>query len=135
MNYHETPIDVRWGDLDMLGHVNNVAYLTYYEQARVDTIYHIGSLSGEAGVGCVVVQANVSYKVSVEYPATLKVVTSIQKIGNTSMIFHHTLRDRDGDTVYSEADVTVVWVDRKQGGGPVSVPDFVRAWAQGQPGS
>jgi acyl-CoA thioester hydrolase len=30
-----SPIDIRFRDLDALGHVNNVVYLTYVEQARV----------------------------------------------------------------------------------------------------
>ena len=29
------PIDVRWRDLDPLGHVNNAVYLSYFEIARV----------------------------------------------------------------------------------------------------
>jgi acyl-CoA thioester hydrolase len=29
------PIDVRWGDFDMLGHVNNAAYFTYLENVRI----------------------------------------------------------------------------------------------------
>ncbi len=29
------PIDVRWRDLDPMGHVNNAVYLTYFETARV----------------------------------------------------------------------------------------------------
>ena len=31
--YH--PIEVRYGDLDPQGHVNNARYLTYLEQARI----------------------------------------------------------------------------------------------------
>jgi len=30
-----TTLEVRWRDLDALGHVNNAVYLTYLEQARV----------------------------------------------------------------------------------------------------
>ncbi len=33
---HKMPISVRWGDMDAMGHVNNAAYLTYFEQARFD---------------------------------------------------------------------------------------------------
>jgi len=30
-----TTLEVRWRDLDALGHVNNVVYFTYLEQARI----------------------------------------------------------------------------------------------------
>ncbi|MEC4114640.1 acyl-CoA thioesterase [Myroides pelagicus] len=29
-----TPIEVRWNDLDALGHVNNVYYIDYFQQGR-----------------------------------------------------------------------------------------------------
>ena len=32
--YH--PIEVRYGDLDPQGHVNNAKFLTYFEQARIE---------------------------------------------------------------------------------------------------
>jgi acyl-CoA thioester hydrolase len=38
--YH--PIEVRYGDLDPQGHVNNARYLTYLEQARIGYIRHLG---------------------------------------------------------------------------------------------
>jgi acyl-ACP thioesterase len=31
---HEKQIEVRWRDLDSYGHVNNVVFLTYLEEAR-----------------------------------------------------------------------------------------------------
>jgi acyl-CoA thioester hydrolase len=37
---HIYPLQVRWGDLDAFGHVNNATYLIYIQEARVDfTIY------------------------------------------------------------------------------------------------
>jgi len=29
------PLQIRWRDLDALGHVNNAVYVTYFEQARM----------------------------------------------------------------------------------------------------
>jgi len=40
-NYYH-PIEVRYGDLDPQGHVNNARYLTYFEQARINYIAHLG---------------------------------------------------------------------------------------------
>ena len=44
---HGVPIQVRWADLDAMGHVNNAKYLTYLEQAvsythlTLPTIYSV----------------------------------------------------------------------------------------------
>ena len=34
---------MRWADLDMLGHVNNVTYVDYLQEARVDMLRIHGS--------------------------------------------------------------------------------------------
>lgn len=33
---HVTPLQLRFSDLDRLGHVNNVIYLTYFELGRIN---------------------------------------------------------------------------------------------------
>jgi len=33
---HTSLQPLRWADMDMLGHVNNVAYFRYMEQARIE---------------------------------------------------------------------------------------------------
>lgn len=129
MRSYECNIDTRWGDLDMLGHVNNVAYMTFFETARVELISATGGLNRGDGIGSVVVQANISYRASATHPSVLKVVNTIPRIGNTSMTFHQVLQDRDGDQVYAEADITCVWIDMKTNK-PVPVPDFIREWLQ-----
>ena len=40
--YH--PIEVRYGDLDPQGHVNNAKHLTYFEQARISYMVELGCL-------------------------------------------------------------------------------------------
>ncbi|HHL53138.1 MAG TPA: acyl-CoA thioesterase, partial [Flammeovirgaceae bacterium] len=36
------PIQPRYADFDMLGHLNNATYLTYFEVARLHYFYTIG---------------------------------------------------------------------------------------------
>jgi len=38
--YH--PVEVRYGDLDPQGHVNNAKHLTYFEQARIAYLIELG---------------------------------------------------------------------------------------------
>jgi len=38
------PVEVRWRDLDALGHVNNAVYITYFEHARMA---YVRALMGE----------------------------------------------------------------------------------------
>jgi acyl-CoA thioester hydrolase len=53
---------MRWADLDMLGHVNNVVYVDYLQEARVDLLRsHAKRESGELTEGVVVVRHEVTY--------------------------------------------------------------------------
>lgn len=131
MKHHVYDIDTRWSDLDMMGHVNNVVYMTYFESARVEALCSSGGLDQQSGVGVVVVQANISYRDSATHPSRLKVVTTLKSLGNTSLVLHHSLQDREGDHLYCEADVTCVCVSL-QDGKPVSVPASLREWAEGE---
>lgn len=54
---------MRWADLDLLGHVNNVVYVDYLQEARVDLMRSqvTGSRSGGLATGLVVVRHEVDY--------------------------------------------------------------------------
>lgn len=55
---------MRWADLDPLGHVNNVVYVDYLQEARVDLMRAqvTGSRSGGLAEGVVVVRHEVGYR-------------------------------------------------------------------------
>ena len=53
---------MRWADLDMLGHVNNVVYVDYLQEARVDLIRSLlGERRDDLAEGVVVVRHEVTY--------------------------------------------------------------------------
>ena len=60
---HVYECPMRWADLDMLGHVNNVVYVDYLQEARVDMLRtHARREAGELTEGVVVVRHEVTYK-------------------------------------------------------------------------
>jgi len=74
-------IDVRYRDLDPLGHVNNAVYLTYFEQVRLRLFYDL--LQKETHFHFVVVAAHIDY-VKPLFLETITVKASVSEIGNTS---------------------------------------------------
>ena len=70
--YH--PIEVRYGDLDPQGHVNNARYLTYMEQARISYIQQLGLWQGDSflDVGVILADAQVTFKESIHYGQPLR---------------------------------------------------------------
>ena len=48
---HVTRMPIRWGDMDMMGHVNNAKYFTYIETARIDWFTSIACSPNPEGEG------------------------------------------------------------------------------------
>jgi acyl-CoA thioester hydrolase len=63
---------VRFADLDMLGHVNNKAYATYFESGRIAYFSKCGINDGPK-VGMVMVRLEIDYRKEITFPATLRV--------------------------------------------------------------
>jgi acyl-CoA thioester hydrolase len=63
---------VRFADLDMLGHVNNKAYATYFETGRVGYFAARG-LSDGPRVGMAMVRLEIDYRKEIRFPAALRV--------------------------------------------------------------
>jgi acyl-CoA thioester hydrolase len=112
----EKAIDIRWRDLDALGHVNQAVYLTYAEEVLDDWFRHkLGLPPGE-------VWSYVAAKTTIEYRSELRqtdlrAVGSVElvKLGTKSVTVNVTLRGPDG-RVAAEIELVVVVIDGK--GGP-----------------
>jgi acyl-CoA thioester hydrolase len=86
---------VRFADLDMLGHVNNKAYATYYETARVNYMAARG-LSDGVKVGMALVRLELDYRKEIRYPATLRLGVRLCRLGNSSMTLASAIFDDHG---------------------------------------
>ena len=71
MTRQRVPVPMRWADQDPFQHVNNAAFLTYLEQARVEIFFSDAKDQGVTTLseGVVVVQHEIDYKRPVIYSA------------------------------------------------------------------
>ena len=71
--YH--PIEVRYGDLDPQGHVNNAKYLTYLEQARIAYLRRLGLWESESflDVGIILADVLVTFRKPILYHDPIRV--------------------------------------------------------------
>ncbi|TCP32339.1 acyl-CoA thioester hydrolase [Scopulibacillus darangshiensis] len=109
---YQTKITVRFGETDALGHVNNVSYYIYFEQARVDFMkelgFHIGKKPGD--LSFVVVSTSCDYIKQAFFDQNLNVETYVSKIGNKSFVLNHDIFDeQSGDVIAKGKSVTVVF--------------------------
>jgi acyl-CoA thioester hydrolase len=128
MRMDEYPM--RWGDMDALGHMNNVAYFRYFEQARISWFDSLGIGYQAGSEGPVLGTINCRFVKPAVYPVTFAVSTYVGKPGGKSFVMFHELLDKaDPSCVFAECLATMVWIDVSQGSSR-PLPDWMRAQIQ-----
>lgn len=117
------PIQPRYADFDMLGHLNNANYVTYYEVARLHYFYDLGWTLKD--ISNVVAHFDIDFLVPI-IPKN-KVVCSIKTIslGTKSFQMQYELNSEDGTTSFSRAHSVQVCIDRHNGKA-ILIPDDIR---------
>jgi len=112
------PIDVRYGDLDPQGHLNNAKYLTYFETGRIKYFAHLGLFNpGDSfmDIGMIMADAHVTFKAAVEYGTNVKVGVRISRIGNKSMTSEYVILDADSGQELASGSSVLVAYDYRNG--------------------
>ncbi len=108
-----TSVDVRFRDLDTMGHVNNALYATYLEEAR--SAYYrdvIGQSLPE--VDTVLAHLSIDFRAPIELEDTATVLLTVPELGGSSIPMDYEVRT-DEDLAATAETVQVVW-DREVGG-------------------
>jgi len=119
-------LQVLWGDEDAFVHVNNVAYLRWFETARVEFLRRVGLFeTPPRGIGPIIASVTCHYRRPLNYPDSVVVGTRMKSVGNTSFHLEQKLVSRALGEVAADAEAVRVTVDYSTGK-PVRVPDAIR---------
>lgn len=103
---------IRWGDMDVMGHVNNTVYFRYMESARVEWFHAIGCHPGPQGAGPVIVNAFCNFYQQLTFPGDIRLITYVSDPGRTTFETWTTIERVDQPGVVCAAGgATVIWVD------------------------
>lgn len=120
-------IEVRWRDLDALGHVNNAVYFTYFEMARTRFLNKIRERRGVEDVDFILASVRCDFLSPVVFGEILTVGIRVPAVGRTSFEFEYEVRSaNDGRPVArgrsiqvafdyakgQKAQVTGEWLDK-----------------------
>lgn len=109
---YTSPMEVRWGDMDALGHVNNTVYFRFMEQCRVEWLDVAVGPTVAGKEGPVIVNAHCNFRRQLKYPARIAVDMYAGKLGRTSVETTYVIRDAsDSGIIYADGGAKVVWVD------------------------
>jgi acyl-CoA thioester hydrolase len=117
MSRHAYECHVRFSDVDVYGHVNNVKYFEYYQEARISFVQSLagGLFDPQSSNRQVVARIDVDYKRPILFrPEPYAVETWVSHVGTSSYSLGSRIVDGT-DTVYSTAAVTLVAFDVETG--------------------
>ena len=123
---HSIPMEIRFADMDSLGHVNNAAYLTYMEQARLLYIRDVGVWDVHpGGLGLILVKATVEFKLPLVMSDEIRVYTRTIRLGTKSFDTEHIILRGDGQ-IAAFGFITIVVYDY-DASASAPIPDSWRA--------
>ena len=108
------PTEVRYGDLDPQGHVNNAKYLTYFEQARVYYLIQLGLFTKDQSfmdIGLIIADIHIKYNTPTHYGDEIKTGVRTAKIGNKSMIIEQAVIDAATGKIRAMGEIVSVAFD------------------------
>jgi acyl-CoA thioester hydrolase len=90
--------EIRFADIDAMGHVNNAVYFSYFEQARMHFFHHaVGDQWNWTEHGILVAHNEIDYKVPILLADRVDILLSCTHIGNASFTIAYSVEKQHGD--------------------------------------
>ena len=123
---HFVAIATRWMDNDVYGHVNNVAYYSYFDTAVNGYLIDAGALDIRDGaVIGLVVETQCRYFAPIAFPDRLEAGLRVARIGNSSVRYELAIFRAGEEKPVAEGHFVHVYVDRATRR-PTSLPAALR---------
>ncbi len=106
-----------WGEMDAFQHVNNVSYVRWAESGRVAYFDRLGLMDSKhaRGIGPIVAKLSIEYRRPVTYPDTIRVETTVKRIGNTSFTMASRIRSEALGAEVATTEEVIVLLDYRAG--------------------
>ena len=124
---HTLPIQLRFNDIDMMGHVNNAVIMEYLDLGK-DAFFSAHGLPPTKGDFTVmVVHYEVDFRSQIHYHDNIVVETEIEKLGNKSLTVMQRVVNTDTGTLCVECRTVMAGYRRSTSSSEV-IPPEVREW-------
>ena len=104
---------VEWGDMDAHGHVNNVVYFRYIENARITYYETIKKYEYEKrnGVSFVVGSTSCNFRYPLTYPDVVLIGARVSMIKNSHIVMKYSIFSTFHKQVVADAEAVIVSYD------------------------
>lgn len=109
---HATPLQLRFNDIDILGHVNNNSQLALFDVGKTEFYNALrGVLEDWSKVEAVIVNINCTFMRQIHYSDPIEVRTRVKSIGEKSFVLQQILRNTANGDICSFSESVMVSVD------------------------
>lgn len=109
---HRCPIQLRFNDIDILGHVNNTVYFSFYDTGKAHYFNAVreGDMNWQH-VDTVIANVNCAYINSIIFGEDVEVLTRCESVSEKSFVLLQMLVDRNSGQVKSFCETVMVSFD------------------------
>ncbi len=120
-------IPVAWGEMDAFGHVNNIIYFRYFENARIAYFDKLDLINfmNETGIGPILASTQCKFRLPMTYPDTVSVGAKIITLKDDAMIMAYYVVSHKHQKIAAEGEGMIVSYDYR-GNKKVSIPAEIR---------
>ena len=109
---HSVRVQLRWRDIDMLGHLNQSVYHELLEEGRIaviaDLMRHVGEEHSQGAF--VLAHVDLDYHAEVRKDhGEVHIVVRVKRVGASSVELEHEVKLPDGRVAASGTSVLVAW--------------------------
>ena len=116
------PLRIDWSEMDLFGHVNNVAYFKYIQASRVNywELTGLAASFSETKIGPILLSTSCNFIKPLYYPGNIIVAAKMEFMKNTSFGIHHQIFSEEGEVAAEAHDVIVNFDFNKNEKAPIT---------------
>jgi acyl-CoA thioester hydrolase len=102
---------IDWSEVDLFGHVNNLAILKYAQAARVVLLEKIGlmQMQKEEKIGPILASLTSQFRKPLFYPGKVEVLSRVDWIKISSFCIHHQIQNQEQEVAAEVQDIIVFY--------------------------
>jgi len=119
------PVHIRFNDIDLVGHVNNAIYISYFEEARIAFFNDLMTTKWDwTKEGTILARHEIDYKVPILLDDEVQIETWVSHIGNKSMeVSYRIVKNDNGNWVECTVGKSIVVCFNYKENKTIAVPE------------
>lgn len=122
--HHELPVQLRFNDIDILGHLNNIVYFSLYDLAKARFLQSLRESPKDwRKVECVIANINCTYIRPIFFGEEIIALTRCTTVGDRSFTLQQCLVEKESREIRSMCETVMVCFDPATGkSAPMKLP-------------